>query len=572
MIGNAAGGEVNALGMAPEAGLFAAALESPTVSRSAWVLQLGQRRVAALNESFGEDRSCNVPYADPAQAVDDLSRSVLVVRSAGNRGNPTPGQSYCDLGWHTLTADSVAKNAIVVGGTLSTDYDYSSVWKAAANWYAACAATPSACVSGPDYSLWPSSARGPTADGRIKPDLVADSFHCSTWWPSDEQPGYAACGAEPSGAPYGTANGTSQAAPVVTGIVALIHQAYADLFGARPTTDMTRSILLHTSSDRGLIGPDYFFGWGSVDAKAAVDHVRSSSANGGTWQSTLSLKAGETREFQFFIDTRPSPAYAPKDNKLRITASWLDPAGSGNGKDLLNDLDILVLDPAGNPLYPYNTPYALSCRAGACDINQVMLPAVRTAANHTDNVEQIVADIPPGSNGVYTLRVSAPSAYGSGTEQSVSLVANHDVFLPSPTATWALCGAVCGSAQGCCSVQSLGSAIRCANDRCVLARPIAKNANFSLKVTGYSEAGLYVVEVFDTLTPAGVTLTDSASVFYQPWVPQADGKEVKQGSSEASYRLPVSGTYRFRGRVRNRVSAYVIGTQSYPSELEIVVK
>jgi subtilisin family serine protease len=107
-----------------------------------------------------------------------------------------------------------------------------------------------------------SSSRGPvTADGsgRAKPDIAA--------------PGTSVRSSIPGGG-YGSKSGTSMAGPHVAGAVALVWSAKPALIGQ---IDQTERVLADSaapiaSTDCGATSrPNYVFGWGRLDAKAAVD-------------------------------------------------------------------------------------------------------------------------------------------------------------------------------------------------------------------------------------------------------------------------------------------------------------
>ncbi len=95
------------------------------------------------------------------------------------------------------------------------------------------------------------SSRGPTADGRTKPDLAARGVRvvwADTW------------------IGVGLASGTSLAAPLVAGAGALLLQAHPD-WGPHEVASALRS----TASQ--AMAPDTVLGWGIVDAQAAVFDV-----------------------------------------------------------------------------------------------------------------------------------------------------------------------------------------------------------------------------------------------------------------------------------------------------------
>ena len=146
-----------------------------------------------------------------------VRRGIVVVVAAGNEGNNA---------WRYVTAPADAPGVISVG---SVDVP-----------------TPGAR----DPLLANSSSRGPTADGRIKPDVVA--------------PGQWIVAANIRGGDYLRVNGTSFASPMVSGVCALLLQAHPNWSPAE-----VREALQRSAIDLGEAGPDTAYGWGMVDALGA---------------------------------------------------------------------------------------------------------------------------------------------------------------------------------------------------------------------------------------------------------------------------------------------------------------
>ena len=96
------------------------------------------------------------------------------------------------------------------------------------------------------------SSRGPTGDGRIKPDLVA--------------PGEKITAPVPTGS--GTKDGTSMAAPHVSGAAALLLARHRELLGS---PSRVKEILCRTATDLGR--ERYFQGAGLVDVLRAIQSV-----------------------------------------------------------------------------------------------------------------------------------------------------------------------------------------------------------------------------------------------------------------------------------------------------------
>lgn len=169
-------------------------------------------------------------------ACNELVRNgVVVVAAAGNSGHEgdaslgSHGQSTRDI---SITDPGNAELVITVGSThRQSPFSY-----------------------GVSYF----SSRGPTADGRLKPDLVA--------------PGEKICGPIPLSsdgtATYKILDGTSMAAPHVSGVAALLMARNRELVG-EPLR--IKEILCRTATDLGRIPA--FQGAGLVDALRALQSI-----------------------------------------------------------------------------------------------------------------------------------------------------------------------------------------------------------------------------------------------------------------------------------------------------------
>ncbi|MFL2926570.1 MAG: S8 family serine peptidase, partial [Candidatus Poseidoniales archaeon] len=115
-----------------------------------------------------------------------------------------------------------------------------------------------------DHSREIYSSRGPTGDGRLKPDVMA--------------PGGAIMSAQAgSGDGYVSYSGTSMATPHVAGVAALMLQANPNV-SPTSSTDYVKQILRETSDHKvpldvdcgELFTPNNCYGWGTVDLIGAV--------------------------------------------------------------------------------------------------------------------------------------------------------------------------------------------------------------------------------------------------------------------------------------------------------------
>ncbi|HWQ20519.1 MAG TPA: S8 family serine peptidase, partial [Methanotrichaceae archaeon] len=101
-------------------------------------------------------------------------------------------------------------------------------------------------------TIFDRSSRGPAADGRIKPDLVADGVDVVS----------ALAGTEDG---YSAMSGTSMAVPQVSGSAAVLVGSHPELQPA----DVKR-ILLKSADDLGQNGPDNTYGYGALNLTGAL--------------------------------------------------------------------------------------------------------------------------------------------------------------------------------------------------------------------------------------------------------------------------------------------------------------
>ncbi len=167
--------------------------------------------------------------------------------------DPGTGESYTwkDLdgnhGKTTIAADIAVQKGIVIvnsagnngpSGLLNTPAD--------GKWVIAVGAVDASGL------LTDFSSRGPTYDGRIKPDVVAGGADVISA-NSDGSDGYR------------EVQGTSFSAPLVAGVCALLLQIHPNW-----TPKEVAEALRRTATDLGSLGPDDLYGWGLVNATAAA--------------------------------------------------------------------------------------------------------------------------------------------------------------------------------------------------------------------------------------------------------------------------------------------------------------
>jgi hypothetical protein len=314
-----------------------------------------KNRVTITSTSYGE--VCGGIYNSTTSDIDGQVfgfPALLHVFSAGNSGrsscaNPYGAQSYNGSYFGNITGGMKAgKNVIAVGNVYFNDV------------------------------LASSSSHGPTVDGRIKPDIVANG-----------QGNFTIDG----GTGYRSGGGTSAASPSLGGVAAGLYQAYRSLNGNEdPNSGLIKAILLNTAEDLGRPGPDYEFGWGRVHAGRALETIQSRQ-----------FLSGSVRNGNVATHTLQIPANV---RRAKIMVYWVDPAAAPNAaRALVNDLDMTVTLPTGG----VSRPLVLSTVARLDSLLKPAYPGV----DRVNNVEQVVLN-QPGA-GTYTVSVRG-SAVAQGPQ------------------------------------------------------------------------------------------------------------------------------------------------------------
>jgi hypothetical protein len=322
-------------------------------------------------------------YHATSELIDEIVRGalgkpVITIWAAGNER----GVLRCGTLYNSIPPPAGAKNPITVGAVNTNDSSMTN------------------------FSSW-----GPTDDGRLKPVVVGpgcqgtgDNGITSTvpdLFIDDRNrncaPGVVSPPPPPPNAntndddfcfPYDVMCGTSMATPATAGAIALILEQFWDTYDTdqNPLPSTMKALLIHTATDLGNPGPDFQFGYGLIDAQAAVDIIRNDLPQ--VFESELNAD-DEVDVYQVQV-----PA---GETEFTVSLAWDDrPAAPLATTTLINDLDLTLEDPNG----VVHEPWVLDHTAGNEANNAT------TGTDELNNMEQVQVDDPNLPSGLWRIIVT----------------------------------------------------------------------------------------------------------------------------------------------------------------------
>jgi hypothetical protein len=330
--------------------------------------------------------NCNLlgDYTNTAILLDNIVRGsiagqqLIYFESAGNER----GALGCNQ-FNSISSPATCKNTVVVGA-LNSD----------------------------DNTLAGFSSIGPTDDGRLKPDITAPG--CQNTGVGDEgitSPSFIDASGDGNLDAGETQNayvvkcGTSMATPVVAGSTGLLIEQWRSTRGAgtTPLPHTVKAILVHTSTDLGNAGPDYSFGWGALDAQAAVDLVIADDT-----ASLIHVDQVDVGDTDFYIFSSAGIG------NVQVTLAWDDPSATRlAATTLINDLDLRLTDPDGVVYQPLILDPANPASAAT------------NGNDATNNVEMVIGNAKAGMWTVSIASTSVPQG-----PQQYTLITPEDANQP----------------------------------------------------------------------------------------------------------------------------------------------
>jgi serine protease AprX len=298
----------------------------------------------------------NGAYTTDSQAVDQYvyQNDMTILFAAGNEG------PYA----RTISSPGSAKNAITVGASENNRPTFGS-------------------YADNINQIAEFSSRGPTKDGRVKPDIVAPGTYIlssrsslapdSSFWANYNSK-------------YAYMGGTSMATPLTAGNVALLKEHFLKNKGIDAKPSLIKAALVAGATNLGTTTGNQ--GWGRVNVEKSINvaYVNESKALTTGTKATYTFSATSSRP-------------------LKFTLAWTDYPGSPSATySLVNDLDFVVKSPSGkvyvgnDTTSPYNDNW-----------------------DGVNNVESVTIAVP--ENGTYTIEVQAYNVANGGTQDfSLALI------------------------------------------------------------------------------------------------------------------------------------------------------
>jgi hypothetical protein len=200
------------------------------------------------------------------------------------------------------------------------------------------------------------SSRGPTDDGRIKPDVVAPGTWILSGYSNQHQEGYGGAidpltggyqmdgWGMPYNGQYKYFGGTSMSNPIAAGGATVVRDFYQKAHSLNASAALVKATLINSAvdlldenndgaDDNDFPIPNVHEGWGLINLASATDN------SAGFVEQTTGLATNGVSTYAYI-----TPGAAP----FKLTLVWSDFASTETAaKNLVNDLDLEVTSPSG---------------------------------------------------------------------------------------------------------------------------------------------------------------------------------------------------------------------------------
>lgn len=357
VVGNGAASQGVIRGGAYQAHLVVESLWSPVAQNISFETEIDSIMQSAYDngarihsDSWGDKRTPG-EYGAFCEQVDAYlwnHPDMLILFAAGNEGADLNQDGIIDEG--SIAVPATAKNVLTVGAsknyvlkgglqlTLGETREASTKFNVEP--------IKSSQLSDNPNGLVAFSSRGPTTDGRIKPEIVAPGSNIVST--RSHHPDAGVLWGE-FNSDYVYSGGTSMAAPLTAGAAAVVRQYLVQTRGiANPSGALVKATLMHTARDLypGQFGfgpkqeipkkrPNNHEGYGLVDMDAAT-------------KLNQETQIIDDNEGVGLSEEKSTVVVVSGNGALRATLNYTDaPGTSSAAKALVNDIDLQVISPSG---------------------------------------------------------------------------------------------------------------------------------------------------------------------------------------------------------------------------------
>ncbi len=405
-------------------------------------------------------------YTADSAATDQFiwnNPDMLISFSAGNSGVDTNNNGVVDN--DSIGSPATAKNVLTVGASegeradnfaCDTGLSYTSsdsyqagqtctsmggenaVGTAGQRWGFSTEPLASDPSGGNANQMAPFSSRGPTDDGRIKPDIVAPGTWILSGYSDMFQQGYDGSPNPQNGLfqsdgwgmpfndDYKYFGGTSMSNPIAAGGAAVVRDFYQKSEGHAASAALVKGTLINSAvdlldenndgaNDNDFPIPNVHEGWGRIDLAAATDgsHIWVDNAGG--------LSTGQSDTYNYNVTAGTT---------FKVTLVWSDfPSTETAAVNLVNNLNLTVTSPGGTVYRGNVFSGGWSTSGGSSDsVNNVENVYIQAAEAGTWTVTINGSNVPQSAQ-PYALVVDGQSGTGPTPTPTNTPVA------PTPTPT-----------------------------------------------------------------------------------------------------------------------------------------